>query len=264
MVSEGTTLSDDATTIDRKEFDSVTFTRVDYEVHGFLKDSLPEAVFLTKKTINLDEVVINSQKQKDIVLGEANRFIKSRAGVITKELVYGIMFNNDFQHSLTLRKVAFHVAKIKYKTGYRIKLYNASESTSGPGRRFLELGEPLYTSGVMYLNRNDNKRTEVLLPEGLHLEAGKSVFAHLELVGYHDKEGKDIAPDRDDSTKLAFQLSNEVSYYSKMSNAKGELTPSLININAFINYDFANHFFATPHKSNLMAPAIMLYAQKTD
>ena len=264
MVSEGITLSNDATSVDGREFDSISFSRVDYEAYGFLKDSLPEAVFMNKKAINLDEVVINSQKQKEIVLGEANHFIKSRAGVFVKELDYGIMFSNDFQHPLTLNKVVFHVAKIKYKTAYRLKLYNSSESSTSPRHRFLELGEPMYTSGLLYLNRKDDKKVEIALPDGLRLEAGKSVFAQIELMGYNDKEGKEIMPDKDDRTKLAFQFSNKVNYYSRMSNSKGELTSFLINSNALINYDFAHVFYSKPHKSNLVAPAMVLYSKKVD
>jgi hypothetical protein len=49
LVCHGITLDDAATVVDGKEFDSISFSRVDYEAHGFLKDSLPEAVFLTKK-----------------------------------------------------------------------------------------------------------------------------------------------------------------------------------------------------------------------
>lgn len=79
------------------------------------------------------------------------------------------------------------------------------------------------------------------------------------------RKGVEFNPERDDETKMKFQMSNQENYYSRYYDVNTKKpTPELINNNLRTNYDFAHMFFKKPHKSILITPAILLYASKVD
>lgn len=265
VVYKGVTLSDQVTKMDQGiEFDSISFSKVDYEVLGLLKGDVDSVVSLSKKIIYLDELVIGSQVGKEVVLGETNRFVKSQSRPINSELVYGCVFRNNFQEKLRLDKIAFYVENIVFKTAYRVNFIEIHESIPKGGSQFAERRELVFSSDTLYLNRKD-KKVVVDLPSELYLLPSKAVFVWLELLGYYDKDGKVYSPAVKDRSKLKFQLSSQTQFYSKMSDFfTKELSPELFNVNVMINYDFANRFFKKPHKSILVTPAILLYGKKSD
>ncbi|MFP9098145.1 hypothetical protein ACLI09_03760 [Flavobacterium sp. RHBU_24] len=266
VVLSGITSKDTATFVDEKtEFDSIAFSRVDYESKGFLRKHWDSVVFLSKKTIYLDEVVIGRKKDKEVILGETNRFVKRRSRQLSSDLEYGLVIANGSPQKLMLDKVAFYVEKVKFKTAYRINFTEFREHPVAEGREFAEAGDIVYATDTLYLNPKDKGRVEVVLPEAFYLAATKKLFVWVQLLSYYDAGGAVVVPEDDNRTKLKFQLSEKSSFYSKTRdlNTK-ELSKDMINMNEWLTFDFATMFFTTPHKSDLVAPAIVLYAHKVE
>jgi type II secretory pathway component PulC len=93
VVYKATTIPNALTQIDPAiVFDSIVLSKADYETLGLLRKNVDSVVYLTKKVIHLDEVVINSSKDKEIMLGETNRFVKRRARPLLPELDFGTVF----------------------------------------------------------------------------------------------------------------------------------------------------------------------------
>ena len=107
------------TTINNEiEFDSISFSRIDYNTLGFPKKSIDSIISLKKKTIYLDEVVVGSKKDDYLLIGETNRFIKKQSRAFNEELIFGIVHKNDTKKEIELKKIAFFTEKIHYKTAY--------------------------------------------------------------------------------------------------------------------------------------------------
>ncbi|MFP9115308.1 hypothetical protein ACLI1A_15330 [Flavobacterium sp. RHBU_3] len=271
-VYKGVTLSDKPTTIKPDVvFDSIAFSRVDYETLGKAKKDIDSITFLTKKTFYLDELVIGSEDKKEILLGESNRFVKRRSAAISKELIQGLVFLNGTSQNYVLDKLAFYVEKVKVRTAYKVNFIQVDEVVENEAFYRVEPGEVIYATDTLYLNPKDKNKIEVTLPIDFNLPATKKMFVWIQLIGYYDENGNEVTPEKDEMTRLKFQMSNQTNYYAKMSdggkkkvNGEHPLTDFFININRMYNYDYAHLFFTTPHKSFLVAPAIVLYAHKLE
>lgn len=265
LVHHGITAHDTATFVDEKiVFDSIAFSRVDYESKGFLRKHWDSVVFLSKKTIYLDEVVIGGKEDKGIILGETNRFVKRRSRPLSRDLDYGLILYNGYPYKLQVDKIAFFVEKVKFKTAYKINFSEVNETVSRGSNQFALPGTVFYSSGIRYLNLKGRGRVEVNLPE-FYMPSTKKVFVWIQLLDYYDNNDLIITPDLDEQTEVKFQLSDKMNYYTRMSDLHThKLSEELINSNFMITYDFTNIFFTTPHKSDLVAPAIVLYAHKVE
>lgn len=246
-------------------FDSLSFSKIDYQTMGLKKEHLSKTVLLTKNVFTLDEIVVSTSKKQDIILGEENRFLKKKSNSITKEVTYGIAIKNQSNFDLEINKILFYVDKVKYKTAYKINFYEYNQIPISIGHQYAEIGKIIFSTDVLYLSAKQNNAVEISLKENEIFLKEASVFVTLELISYFDENNKIVLPSFEDSTKLKFQFSSLTNYYAKMADSTtGELTSKLININAMINYDFAYSFFKKPHKSSLVAPVILLYAQKLE
>ncbi|MEE1898927.1 hypothetical protein V1389_11305 [Flavobacterium rakeshii] len=262
LVSKGVTVINELNTI-KTDFDSISFSRLDYETAGFKKKELDSLVFLKKSTIYLDEIVISNTKNDLTVIGEQNRFVKHQANSLSKELLYGLVFRNKWDTDITVTKADIFVNKVKHKTAYTIKFYTFQESFIMNGNQDIKNPEPVFTTDTLFLDPRTKGKVTIDIPQGFVLEAGENILVSVELVDYYDDEGNIINPEFKDLTKLKFQLSDRADYFAKLMNQNThELTPNLRNINLIINYDFAHHFFKKPHKSSIVAPAILLYIVK--
>ena len=264
VVYKGITVPDKLTVIKEDvAFDSISLSRIDYQTLGLVKSRIDSMVLLSKKIIYLDEVVIGAKDEKEIIIGETNRFIKRHARTLSKDLDYGLVFSNGSPQKLKLNKVAFYVNKVKLKTAYRINFCEVSEIPINEGHQRMEPGEVIYATDTLYLNPKDKNKVEVVLPAEFYLAATKKMFVWIQLLGYYDAAGKEIVPEADKLTRLKFQVSDKTNYYSRMYDSTlKQPTLDIINRNLMLNYDFATLFFTTPHKSELVAPAIVLYAHK--
>ena len=265
-VYNGITENKKATELNLKiEFDSISLSRVDYETIGFSKQNINSAIFLKKKIIYLDEIVIGSKIENEIVLGEENRFVNRRSNSISKGLMYGIVFENKFDTDLQLKKVAFYVDKIKYKTEYKINFYKFGKSPISIGRQYAEIGNLLYSTKNLILQPNQKNKIEINIEESNLILNKEPIFITIELIANYDENNNVIETSNEDSSKLKFQLSNKANYFARMMEMPTrKLTKKLININATINYDFAYVFFRKPDKKDILTPAILLYATKAE
>src|SRR5690554_2095563 len=264
LVYNNVTLSDKPTKINNDiEYDSISFSRIDYETLGLPKKKIEKIILLTKKTFTLDEVVIESKNNKDIILGEKNRFIRRSVPFNTDDLiVYGIIFRNELKEKMLIDKVAFYVNKVKYKTAYKIVFYEVQETELGPNL-FAEIREIVASTDTLYLYPKQKNRIEVLLDTDVFLSPDRPLFVSFQLIGYYDKDDNPITLELSQMTKMKFQLSDKFDYYSKQSESHtGELSEGIININRWLHNDYYYKFFTKPHKSDLVAPAVLLYLKE--
>lgn len=263
IVGKGVVLSDKITTLPNNvAFDSVSFSRVDYKTLGLAKKDLDTLVFLTKNVIHLDEVVISFQNNKEIVLGETNRFVKRRSRMLSSDLEYGLVINNSLSKKLQLNRLLFYVEKVRFKTAYKVHFAEVEETLHIRGFQFAKPQYVIYSSDVLYLNPKD-KSAEVNLPPLLYLFPGKPMLVWVELVEYYDKNGNTVDVNQDDATKLKFQISERLNYYSKRRDVlTKQLLPDIINENRIIKYDLIHYYNTKPHKSDLVAPAILIYGSR--
>lgn len=244
-------------------FDSIAFTKLNYKETGFKKENLTEFVFLTKTAYELDEVLIPNSKPKEIVIGEKSRFVKKRSTTLLRNPDFGLLFRENDLKDMAIKRMNFFVEKAKYKTTYKIKFYSAHETGNFMTTQDLALNEVLFESPILSLEEGTKNKVEINLEDYDINITSKDVFVCLELQAYYDENNNAIQPQLKDQTRLKFQLSNLTNYYSKTSDLDTKkLSDSIININAMINRDFAFMFFKKPHKSELVAPAIILYATK--
>lgn len=264
LVYNNVTLSDKPTKINNDiEYDSISFSRIDYETLGLPKKKIEKIILLTKKTFTLDEVVIESKNNKDIILGEKNRFIRRSVPFNTDDLiVYGIIFRNELKEKMLIDKVAFYVNKVKYKTAYKIAFYEVKETELG-ANLFIEIGEKVTFTDTLYLYPKQKNRMEVPLDTDVFISPDKPLFVSFQVIGYYDENNNVVSPEIDNRTRLKTQLSDKFDYYSKQSESHtGELSEGIININRWLHNDYYYTFFTKPHKSDLVAPAVLLYLKE--
>lgn len=265
LVYSNVTLSDKPTKIiDDIDYDLIVFSKIDYETLRLQKNKIGEIVFLTKKTFTIDEVVIESKNNKDIILGEKNRFIRRRSTPFNTDdlIAYGIIFRNEFKEKMLVNKVAFYVDKVKYKTAYKIVFYKVKEIELGPNQ-FAEIGETVVSTDTLYLYPKQKNRIEVPLDTDVFLSPEKPMFISFQLIDHYDENNNPIILHISQMTKLKFQISDKFDYYSRTSDFHtGELSENIININRWLHHDYFYTFFKKPHKSSLVAPAVLLHLRE--
>lgn len=252
------------TTINNQiDYDSISFSRVDYNTIGFKKENIDSIIYLTKKIIYLNEIVLTQKKNNFIVIGEKNRFVKNQSRAITEELIFGIIHKNELGKDIIINKVLFFTEKTYHKTKYKINFFEVNETLPNRGNQFAEIGNLIFSTDTLFIEKNNKKSEVVDINSEIFLKPHKTLFVTLELLNYVDENNNIINPKKDELTKLKFQLSEKTNYYSKTINyVTKEMSTKLMNINLMINYDFANHFFLKPHKSILVSPALLLYAKE--
>jgi hypothetical protein len=146
---------------------------------------------------------------------------------------------------------------------YKIKFYDAHETGNFMTQLYFDLGELIFESPVLTLDEGTKNKVEINLEDYNINISDKDMFVYLELQDYYDENNSIVKPEIKDETMLKVQLSKLTNYYTKMHDIlTGENTKFMININAMINRDFAFMFFKKPHKSELVAPAIILNVTK--
>jgi hypothetical protein len=243
-------------------FDSIAFSKLNYKAVGFAKDKMTEVIFLSKTAYELDEVIIPNTKFKEIVIGEQSRFVKKRFGILSTTPDFGILFRHQDFKGRMLTRMNFFVDKVKYKTAYKVKFYAAQETGNFMTAQQLVLNELVFESPVLTLEKGTKNEVEVNLQD-YDINVDKDVFVCLELKAYYDENNTVIEPPIRETTRLKFQLSSQINYYCKTFDLTTQKkTDSMVNINAMIKHDFATMFFKKPHKSEIITPAIVLYAVK--
>lgn len=246
-------------------FDSISFYKINYKEYGVRKDSLKEVILLSKVIYELDEIVVVNSKQKEIFIGEKSRFIKKRSNIITENIDYGIIFRENEFNNMEVKKLLFYVEKVKLKTTYKLKFFEAEEIGNPIITQTIKIGKLFFESPILTLEQGTKDKIEIYLNDYNIDFSNKNIFITIELQNYFDESNTIINPENKNKTKLKYQISNKTNYYSKMADYyTNEPTIDLFNINQMINYDFATKFFKKPHKSILIAPAILLVAKSSN
>lgn len=215
-VFNGVTENKKITTINNEiEFDSISFSRIDYNTLGFPKKNIDSIISLKKKTIYLDEVVVGSKKDDYLLIGETNRFIKNQSRAFNEELLFGIVHKNETKKEIDIKKITFFTEKIHYKTAYKINLFEVNETLPKNGNQYAEIGNLIYSTDTLHLEKNNEGKKEITIDSELVMKPDSSIFISIELL-YYLEDGKKISiPTQEKRTKLKFQLSNKTNYYSK-------------------------------------------------
>ena len=239
-------------------FDSISFNKINYKEIGLNKNNLKDFVLLNKSVLELNEVIIVAAEEKEIIIGEKSRFIKRNSHTFSRNPDYGILIRYYELINISLEKFIFFVEKVRYKTNYKIMMYLASEIKDLNDYKTLRINEILFESPTLTLDKGTKDKVEIDL-EHYNIDfSNKNVFITIELQDYQDENNK-IELDKKNHTRLKFQMSEKSNYYGKMSDAQtGDLTTELININEKIKSDFIFMSYDKPHKSLLVAPAILL------
>ncbi|AGC75582.1 hypothetical protein LX97_00275 [Nonlabens dokdonensis] len=242
------------------DFDSISFEKKNFETIGFKKEELNKVVYMKRSIFEMDEIVITNQRKGISILGERSRFLKRRSRALSKDAKYGLLFNLTNSKGSNISKVGFYVDKVMHRTTYKIRFYAVEEIGNFMEFQKLNFTEELFESPTMILEKGAKNKIDIdLKPYEVFINAQK-VLVSIELLNYYDEAQNIIVPEFKDQTKLKFQLSERLDYYAKTVDLyTKELSDELININLMINYDFATQFFEKPHKSILVAPAILLY-----
>ncbi|MFY7665861.1 hypothetical protein [Flavobacterium sp.] len=266
LLQTGLTSRDTLTILDAAVvFDSIHFRKEGFRSKGFLKDSLPEVVFLQKEVFELDEVVLNTAVKKETFLGENSRFVRKRSTSFQAEPTAGIMFFREELATIDVTKLRFFVEKVSVKTNYKIKFYACELVGSILTHNEVKIGAVFFESPVLQLEKEIKNEVIVDLESGGFPKPKSNLFVVIELVSYEDETGQIISPEPNKLTKLKYQLSKKMNYFAKLREVRTHsLTTYFININAMIRRDFNFMFKKTPHRSSLVTPAISLYGAGVD
>lgn len=246
-------------------FDTIVLSKLNFEKKTLTKDEIKNVILLKEKTILLNEVVVTNSRN-EVILGEKNKFIKRRSIGLSKDNLYGLVFENKINKDLEILKIQFFVEKIKHKTAYRIAIYEFEEPPIKIGFQEAKLGNLITSIDTLYLLPNQKNAVEFKFDERLILKQ-QPIFVSIALICHLDENGNCFEPDVKEVSKLKFCLSDNSNYFSKVNvvdaNAS-KLSEKMININAMLNNDYINSFLSKPHKSSMVAPAILLYTRKID
>jgi len=249
---------------DNIEFDSIVFNQINYKELSIRKENFTEIVLLQEKKETLREIILTYTKDNYIVLGEKNKFIKRRSNGFSNNTSYGLVFENKTDSDLEIAKIEFFVEKTKYKTAYKINIYEYKDSIINIGHQFAELGNLISATDTLYLQPNQKNSIVHKFEKKIILKK-EPIFISIELISHYDENGLILTPDNNEKSRLKFCISNRSNYFAKTANYYTKiLSEKMINVNAMINYDFKYAFFKEPHKSSLVSPAILLYTKKTN
>jgi hypothetical protein len=245
------------------KFDTIEFSKLGFEKIIISIDKISTIILLKEKIELLNEVVVTNIKN-EIILGEKNKFVKRNSRNLSKKFLYGSVFENKANTDLEINKIEFFVEKIKYKTAYRIEIYEFVEPPIKIGFQEAKLGNLITSTDTLYLLPNQKNEIEYIFNEEIILKK-QPIFVSIELICHLDENDKIFEPNIKEVSKIKFCLSNNSNYFAKLTDANTSiLSENMININAWLNNDYFNTFFSKPHKSSIVTPAILLYTRKID
>lgn len=253
----------EALTLPQIPFDSIAFSKINFEPKGYAREQLADVIYLKKKIYELEEVVVGSLPEK-ITLGEHNRILPNSRGMyLQKQLFFGLLLTNEHPFDLALDQVQWYVKKVVHPTKYRILFYKVIVNREIIQRTNISPLQaiPVYISPVQTLD--PKQKNKINTPVEYTLSPGEEILVSIELVDYVDAHQTVVYPPFEEQTLVKFQCSDETNFYTKYRDAVTEKeTEELFNANVWINYDFAFYFYKKPSKSVIRTPAINLIGQK--
>lgn len=244
-------------------FDTIVLRKLNYEEKKISIDKISNIILMNEKIEILNEIVLTNINN-EIILGEKNKFVRRRSNGLSKDNLYGLVFENKTNKDLEINKIEFFVEKIKHKTAYRIEIYEFEEPPIKIGIQEAKLGNLITSTDTLYLRPNQKNKIEYIFDEKIILKK-QPIFVFIELICHLDENNKSIEPNFKEVSKIKFCLSNNSNYFAKLIDANTSiLSENMININAWLNNDYFNTFFSKPHKSSIVTPVVLLYTRKLD
>lgn len=244
-------------------FDTIVFSKISFEKKKLDKENISNIILLKEKIEILNEIVLTNKKN-EIILGEKNKFVKRSSRNLSKDILFGLVFENKTNTDLEINKIEFFVEKIKHKTAYRIEIYEFEQPPIKIGLQEAKLGNLLTSIDTLYLLPNQKNEIEYIFDKKIILKE-QPIFVSIELICHLDDNGKSFEPNIKEFSKLKFCLSNRSNYFSQPVDSNSiKLSEKMINVNAWLNNDYFNTFFSKPHKSSIVTPVILLYTRKLD
>ncbi|WP_264549906.1 hypothetical protein [Flavobacterium sp. N2820] len=244
-------------------FDTIVLRKLNYEEKKISIDKISNIILMNEKIEILNEIVLTNINN-EIILGEKNKFVRRRSNGLSKDNLYGLVFENKTNKDLEINKIEFFVEKIKHKTAYRIEIYEFEEPPIKIGIQEAKLGNLITSTDTLYLRPNQKNKIEYIFDEKIILKK-QPIFVFIELICHLDENNKSFEPNFKEVSKIKFCLSNNSNYFAKLIDANTSiLSENMININAWLNNDYFNTFFSKPHKSSIVTPVVLLYTRKLD
>jgi hypothetical protein len=240
------------------KYDSIKFENQYYNTLIINKKDILKHIYLTKKTIELNEVILVNNT---LIFGEKKDFVNDKSKAFSRDFNFGTRFENKSKHRLKLNNIVIHVDKVKHKTLYKIKFFDSNTSKMvDSGRQSLDVKKLLIETDTLALEINQKNEISINI-EDKNFEINEdNFFVTVELINYLDKYGKIFIPEKKNETLLKFTQSDAINYFSKTIDFKTKKTSELFyNINSWINYDFANVFFQKPSKKTIITPSILVH-----
>lgn len=189
---------------DKILFDKIELSCIGYESKAIEKGTLKnDTIFLKKKVINLDEVIISKNNLATSLLGYTDLKKYQYIG-IGKGLETVVFIENNAKKPLYISSFLFKVRKLKKKTAIRIHFYkNRLEK--------FEPGEEILTEDIVeYLDENTQGLVEIKIAKyGLELPIEGS-FVGIEALGVFDNITKTYVDTRMFEEDLGLEYNTKI------------------------------------------------------
>ncbi len=204
----------------------------------------------------LKEIVV-IPGDRDYMIGEKNRFVKSMANGLRPNFRYGIAFNYESISKGLVKNAIVYLEDVKYETVFEFCVFQLLEQPIESGYQTAQLGSLLAKSSQTVLP-GQNGEVKINFTERCRL-GDNPIIAMIVVTKYLDNLGNTIAPLDNDLTRIKFQRASKTYYYCDMRNINSTtVTQPLLNVSAWMRYGYKQEHSKDIPKRFLIAPAIQL------
>jgi hypothetical protein len=190
--------------IKNKDFNKIDFSCIGYETKSIIEISNVDTIFLKKKIITLNEVVIQNKKKSFSFLGHSTKKRKiSISGSKGFEICEFI--ENPYKTEKTIKSFLFKIKRRKdYKTAVRIHFYKKLDTKLEPNNEILKQDVVYYFDGkIKELVEVDVSNYNIELPS-------EGAFIGIEWLGILNEKG-DFVEDLENWNDTSIELNDEIS-----------------------------------------------------
>lgn len=202
--------------IKNNEFNKIEISCIGYESKIITDITIVDKVFLKKKVIALEEVVILNNNDKKILLGYTDKRKKiSISGSKGFEICEFI--NNPYKSEKTIKSFLFKIKRKKsFRTAIRLHFYNKKDDKIAPGNEILKEDIIYYFDGkIKDLIEVDVSSYNIQLPS-------EGAFVGIEWLGIVDQNGSFIE-NIDEWNDTSIELNDEIIFpYTFIKSRTGQ------------------------------------------
>ncbi|MFH6943714.1 hypothetical protein [Flavobacterium sp. FlaQc-50] len=188
---------------DTNSFDRIEVSCIGYENKSISMESIKDTIYLTKKIISLDEVVI--PKKKDVLLYGYSKF-KKKIGISgAKGMQVCAFVENPSEKEKFIKSFLFKIKRSeKYKTAIRIHFYKKATDKIYPGE------EILTENIIKYLNGKTKGIVEVdISMYGIELPA-EGAFVGVEWLGILDEKTGEFIENKENWSDTSIEYNDAI------------------------------------------------------